>query len=114
DAPKVVTALGVRRGARGEVVDEAVRLLARALATPALARARRASWLARDVPVAAAADGTVVGDRLDLIFEGQGGLVVVRIGNTEDGSSPGLPTATLAAALGRPVREVLVLDLASS
>jgi hypothetical protein len=114
DAHKVVAALGARRGARREVVDEAARLLARALATPTLARARRASWLARDVPVAVVVDGAVVEDRLDLLFEEPGGLVVVQTGNAVDGASPGLPAATLAAALGRPVREILVLDLADA
>jgi ATP-dependent helicase/nuclease subunit A len=114
DAPKVVAALGARRGARGEIVDVAVRLLARALATPALERARRAAWLARDVPVAAEADGVVVEDRLDFLFEEQGGLVVIRAGNAADGGLPGLPAETLATALGRHVREVLVLDLAGA
>jgi ATP-dependent helicase/nuclease subunit A len=110
-AVRVVAALGGRRGARGEVVDAAARLLARALATPVMARARAASWLARDVPVAAEAGRVVVEERLDMLFEEQGGLVVVRIANPGDGVSLGLSSESLAAALGRPIREVLVLDL---
>jgi hypothetical protein len=106
-----VAALGARRGARREVVDEAARLLARALATPALARARRAVWLARDVPVAVEADGAVVADRLDLLFEEPEGLVVVRTGSALDGASPALPAEAIATTFGRPVREVLALDL---
>ena len=111
DAAKVVSALGGRRGARGETVDEAAGLLARALATPVMARARAASWVARDVPVAADAGGVVVEDRLDMLFEEPGGLVVVRTASPEDGASPRLSPETLAAALGRPIRDVLVLDL---
>jgi ATP-dependent helicase/nuclease subunit A len=107
DAPGVVTALGVRRGARREVVDEAVRLLARALASPPMTRACAASWLARDVPVAVHVNGQVVEDRLDVLFEEQGELVVVRAGG-----APGPAVEALVAALGRPVREVLVLGLA--
>jgi ATP-dependent helicase/nuclease subunit A len=113
--PKAVAALGMRRGARGEVVDEAARLLARVLATPTLARAQRASWLARDVPVTVDAGGTIVDDRLDLVFEEEGeegGVVVVRTGTQANGASPGLPAEALAAALGRPVRDVVVLDFA--
>src|SRR5262249_61543555 len=103
--------IGARRGARPEVVDEAARLLGRVLVSPPMARASAASWLARDVPVAVDVDGLVVEDRLDVLFEEQGGLVVVRTADAADGS-PGPPVEALAAALGRPVREVLVLDLA--
>jgi len=114
DASKVVAALGGRRGARGEVVGEAARLVAAALEAPAMTRARRAAWLARDVPVAVQADGTVVEDRLDLVFEEQGGLVVVRTGNETPEASPRLSVDVLGAALRRPVREVLVVDLAGA
>ena len=76
-------------------------------------RARRASWLARDVPVAIAVDGAVAEDRLDLLFEEPGGLVVVRVETgAADAASPGLPPDALSRALGRPVREVLTLSLA--
>jgi ATP-dependent helicase/nuclease subunit A len=110
DASKVVAALGARRAARREVIDQATRLLTRALATPAMVRARRASWLARDVPVAVESGGTVVEDRLDVLFEERRRLVVVRIGTGTDGASRPLAPEALASALGRPVREVVVLD----
>ncbi len=112
DALPVVTALGARRGARPEVVAEALRLLRQVMAGPVIDRARRASWLARDVPVAIAADGAVAEDRLDLLFEEPGGLVVVRVeAGAADAASTGLEPDALARALGRPVREVLTLSL---
>jgi len=112
DAAPLVTALGGRRGARPEVVAEAARLLRQALAGPVIDRARRASWLARDVPVTIAVDGAVADDRLDLLFEEPGGLVVVRIeAGAAEGASTGLRPDALARALGRPVREVLTLSL---
>ena len=112
DAPPVVTALGARRGARPEVVAEAARLLRQAMAGPVIDRARRASWLARDVPVTIAADSAVAEDRLDLLFEEPGGLVVVRVeAGVADAASPGFQPDALARALGRPVREVLTLTL---
>ena len=114
DAHTIVTALGARRGVRPEVVAEATRLLAQALAEPVIGRARRASWLARDVPVTLAVAGTVTEDRLDIVFEESGELVVVRVGTAADGVSPGLPAEALAPALGRPVREVVALNLAGS
>jgi hypothetical protein len=114
DGVAVVAALGARRGARAAAVIEATRLLERALASPTIERARRGARLIRDVPVAVAADGAVVEDRLDLVWEEQGELVVVRVdtGST-DRIAPGLPPAALASALGQPVRELLVLDLAA-
>ena len=75
---------------------------------PVIDRARRASWLARDVPVAIAVDGAVAEDRLDLLFEEPGGLVVVRVERARPTrASPGLPPDALSRALGRPVPEVL-------
>ena len=57
-------------------------------------------------------DGAVAEDRLDLVFEEPGGLVVVRVdAGAGDAASPGLPPDALAPALGRPVREALVLSL---
>jgi ATP-dependent exoDNAse (exonuclease V) beta subunit len=112
DAPAAVAALGARRGARPEIVAEATRLLARALEDPMVVRARQASWLARDVPVAVGAEGSVMEDRLDILFEEPGGLVAVRLGDGATDAAPGLPPDALARALGRPVREVLRLDLA--
>ena len=115
DGPAVVSALGARRGARTEVVAEATRLLRRVLAGPVIERARRAVWVLRDVPVAAVADGSVTDERLDLLFEEVGGLVAVRVAPDPTGRGPrDLPPDALAAALGRPVREQLVLDLAAS
>ena len=112
DASLVVTALGARRGARPEVVAEATRLLGRVLANPVIERARRASWLARDVPVAVEVAGAVTEDRLDILFEEPGGLVVLRVEtDARDAVSPGLPPEALAAALGRPVLEMLTLSL---
>ncbi len=112
DASPVVTALGARRGARPEVVAEATRLLGRVLANPVIERARRASWLARDVPVAVEVAGAVTEDRLDILFEEPGGLVVLRVEtDARDAVSPGLPPDALAAALGRPVLEMLTLSL---
>jgi ATP-dependent helicase/nuclease subunit A len=102
-----------RRGARPEVVAAAGRRLAEVLADPVIARARRAAWLGRAVPVAVEVAGRVEEDTLDLVFEEPGGLVVVRF---DDGDAalpkpPSLPAATLSRALGRPVLEVLALDL---
>jgi hypothetical protein len=75
-------------------------------------RARRASWLARDVPVAVEVGGAVTEDRLDILFEEPGGLVVLRVEtDARDAVSPGLPPEALAAALGRPVQELLTLSL---
>ncbi len=113
DGPSVVAALGARRGARADVVGEATRLLGRALAGPVIVRARRAGRCLRDVPVAAPVAGAVVEERLDLVWEEGGELVVVRVGSGPgDRATPPLPDAVLASALGRPVRDVLVLDLA--
>jgi ATP-dependent helicase/nuclease subunit A len=115
DAPSVVLALGARRGARPEIVAEATRLLGRALAGPVIGRARRASWLARDVPVAIEVGGTVVEDRLDLVFEESGALVAVRIETgAADGASARLGADALTQALGRPAQELLGLDLAEA
>ena len=115
EATALVMALGARRGARREVVAEATRLLRQALADPVIERARRSAWLERDVPVAIEADGAVVEDRLDVLFEEPGGLVVVRlVVGAADGVSPGLQPDALAQALGRPVSDVLTLDLAGA
>ena len=112
DGPVIVGALGTRRGARAEVVADATRLLGRALSGPVMGRARRAAWLLRNVPVAVPLEGQVVEDRLDLVWEEAGGLVVVRVATTPtDRDPPPLPPDVLGAALGRPVRELLVLDL---
>jgi ATP-dependent helicase/nuclease subunit A len=115
DAPAVVTALGVRRGARPEVMAAATRRLAEVLAEPLIERARRAAWLGRDVPVAVETDGGVQVDTLDLVFEESGALTVVRFddGGTVPPPSP-VPTASLARALGRSVRETHVLGLTGS
>jgi hypothetical protein len=107
EAPSVVRALGARRGARPEAVAEATRLLGEALAGPVIGRARRAAWLARDVPVAIDVRGVVTEDRLDIVFEEPEGLVVVRARTAADAVAPGLPAAALARALGRPVRELV-------
>ena len=116
DALPVVTALGSRRGARPEVVAEAAGLLRATMSGPVIDRARRASWLGRDVPVTIAVDGVVAEDRLDILFEEPGGLVVVRIetgaADAPGIASPGLRPDALARALGRPVREVLTLSFA--
>jgi ATP-dependent helicase/nuclease subunit A len=109
DAPAVVRALGSRRGARPEVVAEAARLLGLALADPVIERAHRASWLTRDVPVAVEIAGAVAEDRLDMVFEESGGLVVVRIEPQVDPGSA-IPADALGTALGRPVREVVTLS----
>ncbi len=116
DALPVVTALGSRRGARPEVVAEAAGLLRATMSGPVIDRARRASWLGRDVPVTIAVDGVVADDRLDILFEEPGGLVVVRIetgaADATGIASPGLRPDALSRALGRPVREVLTLSFA--
>jgi ATP-dependent helicase/nuclease subunit A len=111
EASRVVAALGARRGAAPEAVREAARFLARALASPAVRRARAAGGLRRDVPVALALDGALVEHRLDLLFEEDGALVAVRVAADPEGG-PGSPLTAerLAGVLGRPVREVLVLD----
>jgi hypothetical protein len=113
DAPSVVRALGARRGARPEVVAEAIRLLAEALGAPVIGRARRAAWVARDVPVAVEVAGAVTEDRLDVVFEEPGGLIVVRVeSGAADGVSHGLSLDALTRAFARPVREVVALNLA--
>jgi ATP-dependent helicase/nuclease subunit A len=114
DAPGVVGALGARRGAEGGIVAEAARLLGRALADPVIGRARRAAWLGRDVPVAVLAEGTIQEDRLDLVFEESGALVAVRVEAGGARVSPRLSSEALGRALGRPVRELCVLDLTGS
>jgi hypothetical protein len=111
-APAVVAALGTRRGARPEVAAEATRLLGRALAGPLVARARRAHWLARDVPVAVEVDGLVVEDRLAMVFEEPAGLVIVRATPATESGVPGPASEQLAPAFGRAVHEVLTLDVA--
>jgi ATP-dependent helicase/nuclease subunit A len=112
DGP-VVAALGARRGARADVVAEATRLLGRALVSPVIDRARRAARLVKDVPVALPAGDAVLEDRLDLVWEEDGGLVAVRVGSAlaSGATVPGPPDA-LSSALGRRVGEVLHLDLA--
>jgi hypothetical protein len=67
--------------------------------------------VARDVPVALEIDGTVVEDRLDIVFEEPDGLVVVRLGPAADDRTPERSPETFAPALGRPVTAVLTLDL---
>ena len=112
DGPAIVAALGARRGTRAEVVDDATRRLGRALAGPVVGRARRAAWVLRAVPVAVPVEGRVVEDRVDLLWEEAGGLVIARL-ETGDRATRGLPPEALASALGRPVHDVLVLDLAA-
>jgi hypothetical protein len=57
----------------------------------------------------------VVEDRVDLVWEEAGALVVARVATgPAGGDPPHLPPDALAAALGRPVRELLVLDLSGS
>jgi hypothetical protein len=85
----------------------------RALADPVIGRARRAPWLTRDVPVAVEVEGAVAEDHLDIVFEEEGELVVVRAGLPADGPSIALPAEILSAALGRPIREVAILNLAT-
>jgi hypothetical protein len=66
--------------------------------------------------VTIAVDGVVAEDRLDILFEEPGGLVVVRI-ETGAVDAPGIASSglrpdALSRALGRPVREVLTLSFA--
>jgi hypothetical protein len=111
DASAVVAALGVRRGARPEVVAAAARRLAEVLADPVIARARRSKWLGRAVPVAVEIAGRVQEDTLDLVFEESGKLVVVRFDDETGVPVAPLPATALAQALGRRVRETRTLSL---
>jgi ATP-dependent helicase/nuclease subunit A len=112
EAGRVVAALGARRGAPPETVREATALVARALASGPLRRAAGAAAVRRDVPVAAVVEGEVVEDRLDLLFEERGALVAVRLRVGADGEPDApLGAEALGRLLGRPVREVVLLDL---
>jgi ATP-dependent exoDNAse (exonuclease V) beta subunit len=113
DVPAVVHALGARQAASAAVVERATRLVTRALASPVLARARRAAWVGREVPVMAEVDGVLVDGRVDLVFEEADGLVTVEIKTDADpdagAAQANLYAGALGRALGRPVREALVL-----
>jgi hypothetical protein len=113
EALAVVAALGARRDATPELVRAAGDRLKACLASPAVRRARAAGRVHRDVPVAAIVDGTLVEDRLDLLFEEAGELVAVRVGaGSPDGARrAGLDAAALTRLLGGPVREVVDLHL---
>jgi hypothetical protein len=70
--------------------------------------------LRRDVPVAVEVEGALAEERLAFLFEEAGGLVAVRIEAGEASApAPALGLEALGRALGRPVREVVTLDLAS-
>src|SRR5207247_10830032 len=75
-AAELVRALGTRQGAPPDLVAAALRRVQGALTGPVLARARRAAWVAREVPVTAEVEGALVDGRVDLVFEEAGGLVV--------------------------------------
>jgi ATP-dependent helicase/nuclease subunit A len=117
DVLAVAGALGARDGVPDRLVARAARLLRRALASPVLERARRAEWLAREVPVTAEVGGALVEGRADLVFAEAGGLVVVEVKTDADpggGEQVGLYAEALARALGRPVREAVVLRLSEA
>jgi len=117
-AAELVRALGTRQGAPPDLVAAALRRVRGALTGPVLARARRAAWVAREVPVTAEVEGALVDGRVDLVFEEAGGLVVVEFkveGDADDAADAAeqvrLYAAALARALGRPIREALVVPI---
>ena len=74
--------------------------------------------MAREVPVTAEVEGALVDGRVDLVFEEAGGLVVVEFkveGDADDAADAAeqvrLYAAALARALGRPIREALVVPI---
>jgi ATP-dependent helicase/nuclease subunit A len=118
-APEVVARLAARAGVTGETAGAARRLVERALASPVVKRARKSKWVARELPVTAEIDGQVVDGRVDLAFEERGKLVVVEF-KVEAADAPdapdaeeqvGLYAAALTKALGRPLKEALVVSL---
>jgi ATP-dependent helicase/nuclease subunit A len=115
DVAEVVAALGAGLGASPDVVRSAAHLVRRAVALPVWQRARRATWVAREVAVTAELDGTLVDGRIDLAFEEEGGLVVVEFKTAEAPAGTEEQTAlyadALARVLARPVREVVVVRL---
>jgi ATP-dependent exoDNAse (exonuclease V) beta subunit len=114
-AAGVVHVLAIRQGADPALAAAALRRVERALAGPVMARARAAIWAAREVPVTAEVDGLLVDGRADLVFEEAAGLVVVEWkveGDPDDADEQvRLYAAALARALGRPVREALVVPV---
>jgi ATP-dependent helicase/nuclease subunit A len=76
-AAAMARALGPTFGLDEEAARRAGEHLARALALPVMARARRASRLWRELPLWIPEDGALVEGVVDLVFEEEGGLVVV-------------------------------------
>jgi ATP-dependent helicase/nuclease subunit A len=116
EAEALVAALGARHRLPADAVATARRGVATALAAPVLARAREAAWRLRDVPVAAEIDGVAVDERADLVFEEGGALVLVAWAAGDEPPDAAARRARLAAALGRalgrPVRETVVVPAA--
>jgi len=115
DAPALVAALGARHGVSAELISAATRLVRKAMGSPVAQRARRATWMAREVSVTAEIDGALVEGRVDLLFEEDGGLVAVEFKTDADATDAQEQAARYAGAvsraLGRPIREALVVRL---
>ncbi len=100
---------------------EAAAAVGRALALPAMQRARRSSAVWRELPLWFPENGTLVEGVVDLVFEEQGGLVIVDYKTDAITAEQALAQAAhhapqlqlygrgLAQALGMEVRERLVL-----
>lgn len=113
------------RGLGADEADRAALLVQAALASPALARARAAPRMWRELPFTLAIDGGVLQGSIDLCFETPDGLVLVDY-KTDDVPASALDArlrvhkkqlAEYALALseltGRPVREAIALFLSA-
>jgi ATP-dependent helicase/nuclease subunit A len=114
-------ALAPSFGLAPETARRAGEHAARALALPVIERARRAERVWRELPLAFTDEGRLVEGIVDLVFEEDGQLVIVDYKSDAIGDDHALTRADahkeqlrlygrgLVQALGRPVRERLIL-----
>ncbi len=113
-AGAAVEAAARRLGERGERLEAARRLVARALATPPYQRAAKAPRAVHELPVAALVDGRLVAGVVDLVFETPDGLAVVevKLAPADDAARSQLAAYCRAlAAAGLTVAEACLLVL---
>jgi ATP-dependent exoDNAse (exonuclease V) beta subunit len=124
DIAAVARAVSLSRGLPSSVAEEAAGVIEAALRSPVMDRARSAARLWRELPFCIAREGGTVEGTMDLVFEEEGGLVIVDYKTNVLGDDPAGASAALAehyrpqaeayghalsAVSDRPVREVVLL-----
>jgi ATP-dependent helicase/nuclease subunit A len=123
-ARDVTRAIARTAGVDGDLVEEAAGLVERALDTPIMRRAA-AARASREVPFCVSLDGVTVEGKIDLLFEEDGGFVVVdyKTDVVPASGADGLVdryrrqaeayALAVAQASGRPVKEIVLFFLRS-